>query len=830
MPIIALELDGSSVAPVKQGSLRRQLTTTLEYIGGETTELSGDASVQFVLSDEAEALGSLEYENGQDVPSVLNWSEVEANTFYFNPDGPKDHEAAINPVDAWIAMERADGYPIRVDTSHFRIGGYDYEVAFAADSVAHGDSVSVSVQPVYGDGDLVVVPDDVLLHRMTIDYGRRVDITPPPAKQELAEKTAMPSESWRTQPTSFVPLSECPSWSQPIDQPGRFYVPNSWNGQSLGSVVQQGCDEYGQWTLVNVPQNLASSGQIMFVADTVAPEPEQVIETGVLAYMSDIQGDSSFGSSDVVIEPFIEVRFLRQDDSLIPTEQEDRDNAVLMVSKFVTDDRLDASTPFFSAYSNVVEDGTQSAAADAGDKFTFRPQVTGIEAGKSVKFEVSVVRSGSITYQHVFSSAGDTLDVDTPQERYAYRGTQHLRLVSNGRPTPSNTPSGAKYDDEYRGEQTIRVELEDIIRVMVTADGKSVSTAQLPVGRPASEAGPYAVRRAELSWKVLESLVVNAPSGNPIAPDSVTRRMSEDWAQAGVYFEKAGEDTFSTLEGVLVLQAKRACGLLGLGMCKAAPEPGILQFEAQLGASGFQPIAVPYSTGDLIVQIAAKVQAELIATFGLETIGDILTSQSHDRERRYFVFAAPHVVMRFDNTASSKAFELTIGDTGFLSQIESPYELNMIARGVNDSDPQTIDIIVLPSGAFYASTSGLVGDVRGRAFGDGDGSSLQYAVNTFFVDQLGADLEDDYPFVAGHEAGHVLFDGEAPGTHPVRPDGTPDLAHITDVQNLMAPLSVVVEAYDAPKRLTYDMQLDARADSGPGSNGPVLLQAKGKGE
>lgn len=544
----------------------------------------------------------------------------------------------------------------------------------------------------------------------------------------------------------------------------------------------------------------AEQGRVQFVANDTPPAGHRVLLANALYIAADgfdWEDRYKTGHRLISIGKESALSLLRQNDALIPTEEEDPSAAVLMVSKFRTDRSLGKSVGFESPFS-----GSEA------DSDTFRPQVTGVDEVAAVGFRIQTIRYGQPSgYDEIFSSVQGTL----PDGQVAFRGDQHLRLVSNARPT--SAPSGALYDDEVAERQTILVELEDTLRVTLLLDGEETDVRyELPVGRPASEDGPHAVRRATLHWATLEGL--NS------APDVITRRMSEDWAQAGVYFRKKRETTFEKVAGVVQLEFKRRGPLLRRSRPDSASSPGTLNLEMHAEDGASTPISVSYKMGDRVHIIAFRLRQAIAEATGLD-IQQTEMSPTSSEKPSYFVYLRAGVELTFENPTSSDDIRISKYNIN-LRAIETPEELNIVGETAKDGDIETIDVVVLPDRSLPAN------NIQNKPSGKsaGDQSPFPGLQNTMFVEASAADENDGKPFVAGHEAGHILFDREFRGSDPADP------GHSSDPENLMFWTSVEVENPSAPKRLTLDQQKDARTDSGPGftNSGPILLKALSKRE
>ena len=114
------------------------------------------------------------------------------------------------------------------------------------------------------------------------------------------------------------------------------------------------------------------------------------------------------------------------------------------------------------------------------DPDTFRVQIRGLLAGRGPRVRVQVSRSGTSVNSEEFGTV-EAAALGCPA---VYRTDKHLRLVSNGPPSPK--PAGSNYDDEVAGNQTILAKLGDTVTATMISGGPSISTS-LQVARPPAE-------------------------------------------------------------------------------------------------------------------------------------------------------------------------------------------------------------------------------------------------------------------------------------------------------------------------------------------------------
>jgi len=517
------------------------------------------------------------------------------------------------------------------------------------------------------------------------------------------------------------------------------------------------------------------------------------------------------------------VTLLSQDDTpyqaTLPAEDK-----YLMVSKFRTNFRLPGSVGFSTTYST----------ADA-DTATFRPQVTGIPQGKTVQFRVRVTRNGQdVKFRasdgqatdaagqeyYEFDAVGDLL----ADGMYAYRGTQHIRLVSNAPPEDArDIPRRATYDDEYRDQQTIRVELEDSVHVSLVIDGQETSRViHRPVGRPAAEDGPDAIRRVELNWHTYIDKSGASPDTLDSVPETITARMSEDWAQASVYFENLAESHFDAdqMRNVFYIRTRDDTTLVA----------GTVTIEVTMDGTT-RTIVLNHQQGHSAHVVAVDLAAQIRSALGLPGLsvaaisGQTLSERTstvvpHTYTRRMYIVVGRGLDIVVETTFTSGG--LFAGPVDFRYFIEctlETHQMGAIATNFVDFSTETVDVFVVPNNVLHDETG-----VNPRIWGKGIPNSRAGvdATNTMFLVENAADRNDSRPLVAGHEVGHVMG-----LSHPSQ-DSTNFIGIIPPAEwpeNLMYRFTPLVERYDAAKRLRTRQQKHIRRKP----SNPVL-KARGKTE
>lgn len=251
----------------------------------------------------------------------------------------------------------------------------------------------------------------------------------------------------------------------------------------------------------NTWESIAPGGSLLLFV-----EGREVGETHITIRVTNSAGVVSEDRLKVAVPP---IRFIAGDNSPIPFYGPD---GCLLVSKHQTD--LDLPAAGQSLFGDVVSDID-----------TFRIELLGYTASQTPAI---LLESEIDDYSHLVSMVKDA-------NSSRYRSDTFFRLVSNG--APDNKPQGSQYDDEYVAEQAILVKLGVELRATLLLDGQEqAATSSLSVARPSVEDGPSAVRLARVS-------ICNL-TPTPMTQEfleSLTRQLSEDWAQAAIRFDSASQ-------------------------------------------------------------------------------------------------------------------------------------------------------------------------------------------------------------------------------------------------------------------------------------------------
>lgn len=411
----------------------------------------------------------------------------------------------------------------------------------------------------------------------------------------------------------------------------------------------------------------------------VAPSCSEVTESLSFSYSLLTSGAGSFGHSITVLPegppqcfgdcPEPVVRLLRQNGDEV-TE------GYVMVSKVAPDQMFQTSNMDFpmpctsncTAYGNF-------------DPDTFRPEVTGLVLGQTVEFKVEVLPWDGRAVDDIPEFESVRADAADADGTWRYRSVRELRLVSNGRPT-QGAPGPSKYDDDPfliadRDRQTILVALEDRVRVTTMINEAPGPVQEWQVGASAGNPDSNAVRRAQLSWTV-------AVGNDSAVPDVIADRLSEDWAQAGIYFRNVG--SIGTLDvggirSVLSIQHERRRTITSSG--------GIIEFDVLNDQTGalLDHISQPYGPNTQIFTFARLIETEL-QTRGY-AVEYILGPLRKHGER--LLALEPTQPLRVANFQTSG--EVEIEQYRIRTENAELPDFQIMALHAKDADDETIDVV-----------------------------------------------------------------------------------------------------------------------------------------
>ena len=368
-----------------------------------------------------------------------------------------------------------------------------------------------------------------------------------------------------------------------------------------------------------------------------------------------------------------------------------------------------------------------------------------------------------------------------------------------------------------RDRQTILVALEDRVRVTTMINGVPGSVQEWQVGASSGAVDANAVRRAQLAWTI--------QVGNDSAvPDVIADRLSEDWAQARIYFRNMGSTSTLDVGGirsVLSIRHERRRTNTSSG--------GIIEFDVLNDQTGalLDHISQPYGPNTQILTFARLIESEL-QTRGYAVEYILGPLRKHGERLLALEPTQPRRVANFQTSGEVKVdqYEVEIEDA------ETP-DFQIMALHAKDADDQTIDVVATDARRLGSDRLGAT-IYGGSRFG-----------NTIFLTRQAADQEDDFAMVAGHEAGHAFLSNQIPGGIPGNESHHPDSRNLMDKDESGERMNGgrPFETIDGSKRLTSAQHVHARCMSGTTSDratlacplgsdpsGPVLLLPLGRSQ
>ncbi|MEQ8768403.1 MAG: hypothetical protein RL885_31150 [Planctomycetota bacterium] len=378
-----------------------------------------------------------------------------------------------------------------------------------------------------------------------------------------------------------------------------------------------------------------------------------------------------------------------------------------------------------------------------------------------------------------------------------FRTLPHLRLVSNARPRgQQNLPAQALYDDEVCGDQSILVKLGDwISATLLIFDGQSlrrVGQIELPVGRPWSEpTAPQSILEGMVDWNVFLANFDGLDTGHAdwaAAADFEIERASEDWAQAGIRFERTGL-TLETqpFNNVLFMKDGGSPHLAGTLTLHVTPDGG-----SQV------TVLVPVAVNDTRLGIVRNIRDAIEALLG--DVADIHGYQAGgDLGWTLIVERGAHAQVDIASYGGTQLdAELLSASQDYGDILLTEMEANVCGLNLKDvlGLPQGLDVVIVPRWGIFDLTS-----VAKTGTSELGGTPLTHGPGLYYVSILsesaGNGWDGSFPMTLGHELGHLLLDQG-------------DSAHVLDTENLMHASPVAFEDPGARKRLTVAQVLQAR--------------------
>jgi hypothetical protein len=583
-----------------------------------------------------------------------------------------------------------------------------------------------------------------------------------------------------------------------------------------GRLVQiAGIDTTAVETAAAVTWGALRATPLLYLADGDPPDEMMQVMVSV-----EVEGQpETLGRGGLTLTPPAVVRLLRQNDEPIPEEGDPvaGDLAAVMVSKVPTEWQLDDLALPFDVPTRFCDKEDENPADwecepyEHFDPDTFRPEVAGLEARRTVRFCVEVVQDGQASGCGEGALFEGVEGVRREDGAVAYRGDLFLRLVSNEADDGRGTDLNA-----HEARQTLRVRLGDVVRVtaQVERDGafEDVAVTQRPVGRPgrASETGPLAARRVDLRWHVIAGLPAQ------VQHEVATARMSEHWAQAAVRFASAPPLQFEPgiIRNVVMVRLARG----------RTRDAGSVTVSVRRAGGPAIPITLGYAADQRLSEVVNGFAMQLRQSGALSNVSlliDAFPAQTRDereallveeaRARRYYLAIAPGSDVELTGFAGDQeiVFERYQRSGGSWTT----HDLFALAMHLKDLSPATADVIVLPDGAFSGRDGRPDRNIAGKGLDD-DGKFRLRAQLTLFITEPAANGSRNLGGTASHEIGHVLG-----LNHYAQAQADPDAYLASEafgdrVTNLMYERPETRAAgMGGPKRLTPEQHEEARSRS-----------------
>ncbi len=357
-------------------------------------------------------------------------------------------------------------------------------------------------------------------------------------------------------------------------------------------------------------------------------------------------------------------------------------------------------------------------------------------------------------------------------------------------------------------ERSVRAEVGGAI-VVKDSSGRKLQAARV-AGPRSSAVGSIGRHKATVRAVVMRMSPGGTPSVGGTDSGAIAALRQElsvasgAWGQCGISFGPA-----SQLDVRVVSPPPPY--LIALGDDLGLPASG---GEIRLRVDG-KPVTIETKKGWSTRQVALELQRVVGRTGHAATISENAriapgAAPSVDvalRRERGGALASVELVSSSDSTLSVHVGSVDLSDGlshfGDTDSVAGTLEERALVKAVEDGDPQTIDVIVIP----FFSGGGRIGE----SFIASDGSSMR---NVVILDRAGVRARRTSLTLA-HELGHVILD------EPGHPDDygidTPTLLMDSDASD--------ASPY-GPRRLTVDECARALRQSGPSARMPLLRDWK----
>ena len=645
-------------------------------------------------------------------------------------------------------FEFAEGFRQRIALNHVR-GEGDYDYTF---EIVVGSSDG-SVGLVLDDPDsLVGVKNDVSTNDLSGDV--MASVPKKRLKTPQGDQLYVNLTSPIRRPVYFE--------AAPLSGPGSFKLTQStdkikiWDSETDGTALTTPNSQTKSWSL-NSSQLAAlnASNRIWIEGLEIS---EEVDDTSInLQYYDE--------NNNPIGEPAKNTVTLLQMD--IENLREQNITDAFEVSNVVTNQNLDAQ------------------ASSNGDLRTYRIKFPA-DLGSSAKIRFEIYEDGSLVDRN--ENENGELPISSKSE-----GGETFYATDNFRFVTWDT------DDAHAGNQTIKVKLGDTVRMNLVVDGNDLTYLELPIGLPPSESSAKAIRTVDTRFVKLDYGNVASDA----SPSNLIERMDKVFAQGAVRFNNIDETTKAPVKNIISIEGNAtSSGLLRL-LIETIQEDGSTagtQVDANTGAG----------TPDAVAQtIASAINAEI----GRQVATSHFTYQNSFGSGSSIPEPIAHVVIDKGEEVLYNLFVIDNGISGTDVFIPSTdlsngdannlHAVALLGLNYGDGDSNTLEIFITNE----VSAAGTGG--RGTALPHYYTSSNSPIVGGYCI-RLSASKDDEFdPFIAPHEAGHILL----------------DVAHPSIPNNLMLDGSNIptADSITATKRITDGQIEDLRSST---SLATGMLQSK----
>jgi hypothetical protein len=442
-------------------------------------------------------------------------------------------------------------------------------------------------------------------------------------------------------------------------------------------------------------------------------------------------------------------------------------------------------TDAFEVSNVVTNQGLDAQASSNGDLRTYRIKLPA-DLGSSAKIRFEIYEDGSLVDRN--ENENGELPISSKSEGgETFDATDNFRFVS------------WDTDDAHAGNQTIKVKLGDTVRMNLVVDGNDLTYLELPIGLPPTESSPKAIRTVDTRFVKLDYGSVASEA----SPSTLVGRMDKVFAQGAVRFNNIEETTKAPVKNIISIEGNAtSTGSLIVLVESTQQDVSKVGHQVDVNVGAGIPSAVAQA-------IASAINAEVgspVATshdtyprsFGSSSslpspIAHVVIDQGYE-----VIYSGLTVIDEQipGTNVSIPSTDLSNGDANNLHAVA------LLGLNYGDGDPNTLEVYITNEVSAAGGTGG-----RGIALPHYFTSSNSPIVGGYCI-RLSASKDDEFdPFIAPHEAGHILLDV----SHPSIPN------------NLMLENISTADSITATKRITDGQIEDLRSSSSPAMG---MLQAK----